>query len=1180
MLFRTIDFPDAILEARDRGDLVLFAGAGVSMPSPSSLPSFRGLANKIGDGSGISHEENEPDDRYLGRLKATGVDVHGASAAILVNGSTKPHALHRLLYELFPSSDKVRLVTTNFDIHFTTAAKDLFGRDIATFYAPALPLGNDFSGLVYLHGCAGWDPNRCVLTDEDFGRAYLTEAWAARFLANMFTRYLVVFVGYSHNDTVMNYLSRGLPPKSQHARFAFSIDDADSRRKWGHLAIKPLIYEKTSNENPHRAITDSIEKAVEVLNLGLLGEAQRIQSIVKSSPPLEGEDADYLKFVISKLETSRIFFRHARSPNTDPVQWLSWLERHDLLKPLFDPEARLEPSQHELSFWVADQFLASHSQELLSVIYRNDGRLNRMFCFHIYGRLFQREANAKIGMVFSQWTALLLSQPFDVLGRGDWGFLLMKCQIPADKTVALLLFDRLTRPHVTLDEELNFSENFENVTKSTAFSLNLFDDKDLWTAEAWSSVLKPKLDILGMELEPIIASNLAVAHSLMNLANIPDHDPLYFRRHSIEGSSTIRTLLDVLVDAARDIITHFFEKDTPTGVALAKRWFASDAAILRRLAIFSYSIRHDLTADEKLAWLLKNDLLFRFHEEVRLLLRNTYSDSSTTVRTEVLDRVVMGPVTDLFDDEWKLDKTHRLLIRLSHLAPDCPLTSARLKSFLDTYPQLAPADKPAQTETKPLSRFMDQGGSFDIDVIVAVPPGDFLEELLSKPAIQQQYCNAATNASEREPEWGIEWIKTLILRQITQPNVWTCISYGWKASNMSPEQWHAVLGFLGTIQSPPKDFLVALTELLFDGSERETFNIPDSDLKLADQVATRIWTEALADSPLDDHSFDDWLTVAINRPGGRLAQFWLQRISAERRLLGDSWKGLSEPAVAQLEQIISSTSGAAAHIRIVLASQLHYFFSIDSQFTLKLLLPLFDWKENPLRAEQSWHGFLIWGRLSPGLLEALLPHFTEAVRHISVFPKEMRNRLSESVAVAIVYGIEIPFESGLFNTAFQHFEEGDLVQFAYGIGNLLENAESSVVNRVWNGWLKEYWRRRSLGLPKPVSTREAVVMASWTVDLGEFFPQAVEMLMLFRDRLSFEHSRILMDMEKRDVIARYPNASADLILLYLECPKSFFYEQPARTIWLALKSSSLPNEKLRQVREAMYKRLNIDPEDL
>lgn len=758
----------------------------------------------------------------------------------------------------------------------------------------------------------------------------------------------------------------------------------------------------------------------------------------------------------------------------------------------------------------------------------------------------------------------------------------MKCQIPDDKTVALLLFERLTRPHVILDEELNFSGDFENVTKRTAFSLNLFDDKDLWTADAWSNVLKPSLDVLAMELEPIVSSNLAVGHSLMNLTNIPDHDPLYFQRHSIEAAGSIKTLLDVLVDAARDIVTYFVEKDIPTAAALSDRWFASDTAILHRLAIFSYSIRRDLTADDKLRWVLKNDLLFRFHEEVRLILRNAYSSSSKAVRSRVLDRAIIGPITDLFDDEWKLNKTHQFFVRLSKLAPECDVTLGALRSFLEKYPHLAPAKDKVQREPKRQSRFINQQGGFDIDIVVSTPPRDFLEELLIfHPAVQQEYCGAASNASERKPEWGLEWINELISRQLDEPAFWTCISYGWKASNMLPQQWHRVLDFITNTQSPPIDFLIASIELLIEGLERQSFNLPDSDLQLAQRLANRIWTEALSGSPPEEHpSFDDWLTVAINRPGGRLADFWLQRISAARRLSGDAWKRLPESIVTELKQMISSTSGSAAHIRIVLASQIHYFFSIDAQFALETLLPLFDWNVDALRAEQSWHGFLLWGRLQPGLLEALLPHFTDALRNIAKFPKEMRSKLSESAAVVVVYGIDQPLESEFFTTAFEHFEEGDLIPFAWGIGNLLETAEDSVVDRVWNGWLKEYWRRRSLGIPKPVSSKEADVMASWTIDLRTWFPEAIEMLMLFKDRLSLEHSRILIDIEEKKIVEQYPEPAADLILLYLGCPKSFFYEQPAKNLWLTFKSSGLSEEKLTQVREAMYRRLSIDPEDL
>ncbi len=105
-------------------------------------------------------------------------------------------------------------------------------------------------------------------------------------------------------------------------------------------------------------------------------------------------------------------------------------------------------------------------------------------------------------------------------------------------------------------------------------------------------------------------------------------------------------------------------------------------------------------------------------------------------------------------------------------------------------------------------------------------------------------------------------------------------------------------------------------------------------------------------------------------------------------------------------------------------------------------------------------------------------------------------------------------------------------------------------------------------------------MASWVIHLGEFFPEAVEMLMLFKDQLSLEHSRILMDIEEKEIIKKYPEASADLILLYLGCPKSFFWTDPAKSLWSEFKSSGLFDKKLKQVREAMYRRLAIDPEDL
>ena len=137
--------------------------------------------------------------------------------------------------------------TTNFDLLFADAAQDVFPEQPELCKAPALPLGRTFNGIVHVHGCLD-RPRDMVLTDADFGRAYLTEGWARRFLVELFRSFTVMFVGYSHNDTVMKYLARALPARESKPRFALT-DKVDGRsRPRGSCAPPPF---------PHRVEGDS-----------------------------------------------------------------------------------------------------------------------------------------------------------------------------------------------------------------------------------------------------------------------------------------------------------------------------------------------------------------------------------------------------------------------------------------------------------------------------------------------------------------------------------------------------------------------------------------------------------------------------------------------------------------------------------------------------------------------------------------------------------------------------------------------------------------------------------------------------------------------------------------------------------------------------------------------------------
>ena len=170
-----IRFPEPLRSALRDGELVVFAGAGVSKGSPAFLPDFRTLADSIAKGSGETRLDGETDDAFLGRLHNAGVRVHDKAARLIQTnryGSVpSPTGLHRDLVRLYPETDKVRIVTTNFDLLFDAAARDLFTKKPDLFKSPALPLGREFYGIVHVGRPGGRRE-----TAHPFGRACLSRS--------------------------------------------------------------------------------------------------------------------------------------------------------------------------------------------------------------------------------------------------------------------------------------------------------------------------------------------------------------------------------------------------------------------------------------------------------------------------------------------------------------------------------------------------------------------------------------------------------------------------------------------------------------------------------------------------------------------------------------------------------------------------------------------------------------------------------------------------------------------------------------------------------------------------------------------------------------------------------------------------------------------------------------------
>lgn len=181
--------------------------------------------------------DDEQLDRFIGMLPDN-FNVHKRTKDIMRGDDIHCNSTHEAIVRLASSVKTPRIVTTNYDLLLEEAAQrqncDL-GR---SYYGPAVPIGSDFSGLLYLHGSVDSPDCEIVLDDRDFARAYLSEGWATRFLLKLFETYTVVFIGYSFGDVIMRYLALGISSHARPQYIFLSEEDMDGRdNEWQHNGI-------------------------------------------------------------------------------------------------------------------------------------------------------------------------------------------------------------------------------------------------------------------------------------------------------------------------------------------------------------------------------------------------------------------------------------------------------------------------------------------------------------------------------------------------------------------------------------------------------------------------------------------------------------------------------------------------------------------------------------------------------------------------------------------------------------------------------------------------------------------------------------------------------------------------------------------------------------------------------
>lgn len=367
-----VELPNAITRALEDEQLVLFCGAGIS--KYTGLPEFREMTKNLFDECGVQLRESVPHgigatpaeiayqeskfDRALELLeRAVGRSEMRNKVIQQLSRDPPPDeevcGLHRALLDLAAlSGGGHRLVTTNFDDRFHRAAKHAVGQaslhkdsryvldDLWAAPRIATPRLESWRSLTFLHGritdAADQGADNLIITSADFGRAYLQDGWAARFIVELFREFTVLFIGYSINDPVMTYLVDAIALDRESGKpfrqpYAFAPYDSESpeegaeesHARWKSRNVTPILYPSTSH---HIALRKTIEEW-SALHVGGF-ESRLAKALEITRHPhvpavgMDKESIENLVWALSKADGSVA----KGFAGSDPQPHISWLQ--------------------------------------------------------------------------------------------------------------------------------------------------------------------------------------------------------------------------------------------------------------------------------------------------------------------------------------------------------------------------------------------------------------------------------------------------------------------------------------------------------------------------------------------------------------------------------------------------------------------------------------------------------------------------------------------------------------------------------------------------------------------------------------------------------------------------------------------------------------------------------------
>jgi len=1143
---------------------VIFAGAGIS--APAGLPDFKGLVEDVYksipeafEGAESRLFRNGEYDRVLGLLEAR-VDRAMRKAVVerLRRADDIASSVHQNIIDIAQAGNRGRVVTTNFDRLFLAAGLD--PQQITAGPQLPVPRPAHWNGLVHLHGIIDdSDPEgrNLVLTSADFGRAYLLDRWAARFVTELFQNFDVLFVGYGVNDPVMRYLLDALAAersKGGKFRSAFALAGIKGREKeqerlreeWASKGLEPIFYHCGWN---HRLLVRTLRNWAELCRGGLRTRQSWVLRYADNPPPNpQDDDARFVVWALSE-SSGAVAQAFAEKNPAPPIGWLKIFEESDELpfqaKLLELPSDEVEcgeqgedrrprapiadtgwrtgrpPALSKVTSHLAG-WLARHLDKTppLEWALKKGGVLHPEFRRSVQLRLQPvNQKNARLPEPFQKVWEILASDVYSeraVANRmsGYWPSLL---ELAASSLVGRQELLRLVAPVPQLilrqaDDLRVLLGNHPPPSKPASVE-DLVELKVEVSGGTEGELLLDELSSPGSD--PALLSKLAddavalleQALEWMSLGGQADdrEDLSHITQPSISSHPQNRNFhaWTRYIDLNRRIFEALDRTNSDQARHMVDCWRSRSFPLFRRLVLFAATDGESIDPSSGAELLLECGIgtLWNRDEqrEVMRFLRKAGGRLSEDTVERLSSAILDGPPANT----WREDLTKERRTELTE-----GVTWKRLVRL-----QLAGAQLP-KTALDFLKRIEEtRNWSIPEDLRDEFP--FWLESRSGEPEEREEWrstvrrrpgkCLARISRETKEDRWDQERL-TILLQEFGVPDY----------RRPFDRRRFTVLGRL--LRRAPQGVLVQLLHPAAWWAQDQSGRLPSRCEDELIAVLEALLPVALHSEVAPD---SDPISLSLNHPAGQLTRAILNRVWYHKPQADD---GLPGKFRSLLNQITDSTTSAGRVGRLPLALDLLSLFLLDRPWAEKHLLPRFRWEESA-EALDSWKNFLRKPRLNPDLLAALKEDFLALFSHLPRLGQARENAVRLLVFLAAENSEA--FARNEVATTLRGLGSKDLASAAEALASLLEHSDQP--DKLWRAtiasWIDRHWPSRAAARTGRVS-RSLVEVATRT---GNAFGEAITAL---RSRLvpyDDEHDSTIHLLNQLNVPSHFPEEVLELL---------------------------------------------------